>query len=227
MAKICPSCQIQNIDAARFCRHCGTLLPESQTGGQTQLNTAPVRDVFSSASTPFVSSAPPLVPRPSVYSAPDYAPIYPQPFVPIPMAPLAGFWIRFLAYFVDWIIPATLLIIGYFILAASGMDQNGPNPVGALALGVCGLAALAFVLFNIYLQGKNGATIGKNLAGLKCLDKDGLPLGFGRSLIRELVKYLIAQSCVVFLFIDNLWMLSDPEKQTLHDKIINSHVYKI
>src|SRR5581483_840682 len=215
MPKNCPNCHTQNIDGARFCRQCGTVLQETRPDFKTQVDTSPIREMIPPISTPDIS---PL---------PDYGPIFQQPYTPVPTAPLAGFWIRFLAYFLDGIIPSVLLAIGYAFLVGSGINNEGPSFEGSMAFLGCALGALIFVLFNTYLQGKNGATIGKSMAGLRCLGNDGLPLGFGKSFLRELVKHLIAQSCVIFLFIDNLWMLSDPEKQTLHDKVANSHVYKI
>ena len=86
-----------------------------------------------------------------------------------------------------------------------------------------GIAAyFAFVLYNTYLQGKSGASIGKKIVGLKVLDLNGQPLGFGKSFLRELIKVALFDLCFL-IFLTMIW---DDENQALQDKAVNSHVYE-
>jgi uncharacterized RDD family membrane protein YckC len=81
---------------------------------------------------------------------------------------------------------------------------------------------LAVWLYNCYLLGRNGATMGKRVMKVKVLDPQGQPLGFGKAFLRELVKYALGSFCFILL----LWPLWDEQKQGLQDKIFNTHVYE-
>jgi uncharacterized RDD family membrane protein YckC len=76
-------------------------------------------------------------------------------------------------------------------------------------------------LFNIYLLGRDGSTLGKRWLKVKVLDPAGQPLGFGKAFLRELVKQLLGGLC----FLLYLWPVFDKEKQGLWDKLFNTHVY--
>jgi len=140
-------------------------------------------------------------------------------------APYAGFWVRWVAFMIDRIVPVILLLPSYIYLASEADNRNGPEPIAAIIFLICLFVTFVYVMINIYLLGKNGATIGKSLMGLKCLGPDGLPLGFGKAFLRELVRELMG-ICSILSLIDHLTMLNDIEKQTWHDKIIGSHVFK-
>jgi uncharacterized RDD family membrane protein YckC len=227
MARNCPSCSTQNIDGARFCRTCGTVLqPSSPT---------PPRSVVDS--TPFQPDYPPQYQSPNQYpsanptstispisTAPNYgSPV--QPYYPVQdrvTYPLAGFGSRFGAYFIDGLIAGAIFLPGYIYFLSTGGGQGNGNPLAALIM-LLGLAGqFGFILFNTYLQGTSGATVGKKIVGLKVLDQYGQPLGFGKSFLRELVKFVLANVCFL-IFLTMIW---DTEKQCLHDKVANSHVYE-
>jgi uncharacterized RDD family membrane protein YckC len=141
-------------------------------------------------------------------------------------APYAGFWTRWVAYMIDRIVPIILIVPSYIYLASELDNRNGPEPIAAIIFLICLFVAFIYFMVNIYLLGKNGATIGKSLFGLKCLGPDGLPLGFGKAFLRELVREGIGLLCGIASLIDHLTMLSDVEKQTWHDKVVGSHVFK-
>ena len=143
---------------------------------------------------------------------------------------------RILAHIIDGFIiglgamPGVILMIIGGGLAASTADSSGriSDDTAAGAMGVMFLGyALLFVgfiavwLYNCYLLGKDGATIGKRLIKIKVLDPQGQPLGFGKAFLREIVK----QALGVFCFILLLWPLWDEQKQGLQDKIFGTHVY--
>jgi uncharacterized RDD family membrane protein YckC len=92
-------------------------------------------------------------------------------------------------------------------------DVNG----GTLALGVIIVILSTFAIYLPYyliLVGK-GATVGDKVAGIKIIDANGNPPGYSKAFIRLLVQYFISGN----FLIGYLWMLWDPEKQTLHDKL--------
>ena len=134
--------------------------------------------------------------------------------------PLAGFGSRFGAYFVDNLIGTAIFLPGY-LYAISQQGSHG-NPLAAIFLLVSIGGYFGFMLFNAYLQGTGGATLGKKAFGLKVLDQNGQPLGFGKSILREIVKLVLANICI-FLFLTMIW---DSEKQALQDKVVSSHVYE-
>jgi uncharacterized RDD family membrane protein YckC len=100
-------------------------------------------------------------------------------------------------------------IIGFVLRAILGGAGTGLNVL--LGLGYFG-----------YLEGSpSGQTIGKRAVGIRVIDfQTGGALGFGRALVRYLMRIVSAFACLL----GYLWMLWDPEKQTWHDKVANSVV---
>jgi uncharacterized RDD family membrane protein YckC len=144
---------------------------------------------------------------------------------------------RILAHIIDGFIiglgaiPGFILMFVGVALAASSADSRGQvsGDVGAGALGILFFAyALIFLgiiglwLYNCYLLGRDGATIGKRLMKIKVLDAQGLPLGFGKAFLREIVKQALGGACFILL----LWPLWDEQKQGLQDKIFGTHVFE-
>jgi uncharacterized RDD family membrane protein YckC len=103
-------------------------------------------------------------------------------------------------------------------------DAAASGLVGIVILGY----ALLFIgcigvwLYNCYLLGRDGATIGKRLMKVKVVDAQGRPLGFGKAFLREIVKQALGSACFILL----LWPLWDEQKQGLQDKIFGTHVYE-
>jgi uncharacterized RDD family membrane protein YckC len=127
-----------------------------------------------------------------------------------PSGPRAGFWIRFLASFLDGLI----LTVPYIVLAVAfgASTARGLNFL------------VAAVYFTVLLGGPDGQTLGKKACGIRVIDfATGGPLGFGRAFIRWIGSYV---SLIVF-FLGYLWMLWDREKQTWHDKMANDVVVPV
>ena len=74
-----------------------------------------------------------------------------------------------------------------------------------------------------YRQGTTGSSIGKSIMKFKVVsEKTGQPIGFGMSIVRELI-YLVATSLVgIVWLIAVLFPLWDPKRQTLADKIMTT-----
>ena len=178
----------------------------------------------------------PGFPPPGSQQPPSYQPGYPnqgqygygRPAVGGP--PPASFEQRLVATLIDGILLsilfAVVITIGTVLIISSftnvvkdandavvSADVNG----GTLALG---LIIVIFGIFSIYLPyylilvGKGG-TVGDRVAEIKIIDADGNPPGYSKAFIRLLVQYFVSG---IFL-IGYLWVLWDPDKQTLHDKL--------
>jgi uncharacterized RDD family membrane protein YckC len=95
----------------------------------------------------------------------------------------AGFWIRFVAYFIDLIV---LSIVGGVI---SFVFSGGGNAAAA-SLGISSLANLIFVwLYYAFLEsGERQGTLGKMALGLIVSNESGEALSFGQSTWRFVVR---------------------------------------
>lgn len=109
-----------------------------------------------------------------------------------------------------------------------GTVQNGLCEVptdGTIAMAVI-LGILAFVATLVYwakLEGGRGQSLGKQALGIRTVDvATGQPIGGGRAIGRYFARILSALVCYLGYF----WMLWDPQKQTWHDKLVNSVVVK-
>lgn len=127
-------------------------------------------------------------------------------------------------------LPGVILIIMGGVIGASSADSRGrvsDDAAGAfvglilLGYGLIFVGVFAVALYNIYLLGRDGASLGKRWMKIKVLDPQGQPLGFGKAFLRELVKNALGNVCFILL----LWPLWDQEKQGLWDKVFSTHVY--
>ncbi len=123
----------------------------------------------------------------------------------------AGFWIRFAAWIIDWV------IVWFGIGALSALTRFGG--VYTVSLPVVLLGPLYFVL----LTGLQGQTLGKMAAGIRVVGRDGKAPGLGYAALREIVGKFI--SGLVFL-LGFLWIGLDGKKQGWHDKIAGTHVVR-
>ena len=93
------------------------------------------------------------------------------------------------------------------------------------AVAIVALAALLFSLWNQVLrQGRTGQTLGKKVSGIRVVGRqDGQPIGSGRALGRWLFASFISGNVC---YLGYLWALWDPQKQTWHDKIVDTVVIR-
>lgn len=154
---------------------------------------------------------------------------------PPPQAVYAGMGKRLGAAIIDGIlvglggVPGWIVIIISMVGAAATADSRGnisndaaSAMMGGFLLGylLIFVGTVALWLFNIYLLGRDGATLAKRWLKIKVLDANRQPIGFGKAFLRELVKGFVG-GCFILL----LWPLWDPEKQGLYDKLFGTHVY--
>jgi uncharacterized RDD family membrane protein YckC len=142
----------------------------------------------------------------------------------------AGFWIRFLARFIDGLIQEVVYLpIGTICLRYAGLSGRGLHqpPDGAEALRIfAGFGAFVLVemLLNALYEGwfisHRGGTPGKLILGLQVIRPGGERVSFGRAVGRYfafLLSYAIVWiGCIIAGF--------DSEKRSLHDRICDTRV---
>jgi uncharacterized RDD family membrane protein YckC len=122
--------------------------------------------------------------------------------------PLAEWPQRALAFLIDYFGP---VLVAVFVQVAI-----------STALGMLlALAALAWGIYNGYLQGETGQSYGKKQAGIRLLSQaNGQPIGGGAGVGRFFVHIVDGIPC----YVGFLWPLWDPMKQTFADKIMKTVV---
>ena len=122
---------------------------------------------------------------------------------------LASWGLRVQSGLIDWFLP--------FLVA--GIVFRGNTALGALV----DLAALAWALYNAYLQGQTGQSTGKKIAGTKLVNaQTGQFIGGGAGIGRAFVHIVDGLPC----YLGYLWPLWDAQKQTFADKIMSTVVVK-
>ena len=187
------------------------------------------------ASTPKSPAAPPqppsspFVPEPPVAPPPtDIPPAAPAYFSAAPAAgaphtafsgsaaaALAGDYTLYpRATFLDRLAAVALDVVLVGIAAAIlGFDRfHGPGPF-----------FLMFFAYHLAFWGWKGTTLGGIICSVRIIRSSRTPLRF----IDAVVRGLSAIFSIVALGIGYFWMLSDPERQTWHDKIAGTFVVKL
>jgi len=100
---------------------------------------------------------------------------------------LAGPGRRAIAYFLDSLVRGLLAAVvgGAFAIASSGTSQASGFGLGALLLFLFLLEWGYFVACEMFM---NGRSPGKRALGLRVVTQDGLPVSFGSSVLRNLLR---------------------------------------
>jgi len=142
------------------------------------------------------------------YGVPGGAPAYGAPVGGPPADQLADWGTRVGSAAIDWVaIPVLGTIVSFSISYGLGS--------------LISLIGLGFAIYNGYLNGETGQSIGKRVNGTKVLgEATGQPIGGGAGILRYLCHIIDALACYIgFLF--PLW---DAKKQTFGDKIMKTVV---
>lgn len=91
----------------------------------------------------------------------------------------AGPWLRILAYSIDWLIRAALVILVIILARGSGLMQ---------AAGLIAYFLLEWFYPVFFEVCRNGQTIGKKALGLRVIHDDGTPVTFAGSMLRNLLR---------------------------------------
>ncbi len=151
---------------------------------------------------------------------------------------------RVLAWLIDWLPVVILSGIGSILLVTMqkvetvcitddsefqlgdfcATGNNGPSGLAWTLFIVLGLISLAYIVWNLGLkQGTTGSSIGKGIMKFKIVGEEtGQPIGFGKSVVRELVYMVAYGLCGIVWIVAVLFPLWDPKRQTLVDKLIKT-----
>jgi uncharacterized RDD family membrane protein YckC len=122
----------------------------------------------------------------------------------------AGFLERLLAVIID----ALVLLVPNIIVVVVLGDGIAANLV-SLAIGVA---------YTLYFWTTSGATVGKQVMGLKVVMADGGGLVSAGTGILRYIGYIISG---IPLFLGYLWAIWDPKHEAWHDKIAGTKVIKV
>ena len=136
----------------------------------------------------------------------------------------AGFWMRALAHICDGINSLVLILP---LTLITGLIVSG-GTTGAL---VSAAVSFSGMLLQAYWIGTRGGSPLRVKTGALVVDMStGAYIGLSRAFVRTFVSnvfsllILINPVLIVVPLLDILWMLRDPQKQTLHDKVVRSIV---
>lgn len=140
----------------------------------------------------------------------------------------AGFWIRFVAMFIDGIVLMVTLVIliligGVAIAAANGGGQfNQMSPGASLAIGLSVDFGMLLILagYETFMVGRFGATLGKMLCRIQVVMADGGRVSYLRALARFGGKILSNMT----MYIGYIIVGFDEQKRALHDHVCGTRV---
>jgi len=155
----------------------------------------------------------------------------------------AGFWIRFAAKVLDWLILSAVLVVPLLVLVFAFVASAGTRvhtagfldgdfaphasantaELASNALGLlfqCGFIIVQVIYSTLFL-GKYGATPGKMVCGLKVVYSDGSKISYGRAFGRSCAEILSRLICCIGYIIAGF---DNPQKRALHDHICNTRV---
>jgi len=157
-----------------------------------------------------------------------------------PSLPLAGFSVRLLALFIDNYVALPIVILIVFVVPEPLLVALAP---AARSL----LWSLLWLIFPLLYYVPSwtllGAGPGGNTLGLRIVQRDGSPIGFGKAIIRFLasivpaalislgylkhvIGFLVFVVLMLLIGLGYLWAAFDPQRQTWHDKIASTFVLR-
>lgn len=135
----------------------------------------------------------------------------------------AGWWARVGAALLDSIVVLVTVFVlafaGGAVVGLSGGDE--PDAGAGSTLFTVVFVAAAVLYAPVMLALNHGRTWGKQACGIRVVNRDYAPIGFGRALLRELPAKGILS---VIPLIDPLWPLWESEKRALHDLVVATRV---
>jgi uncharacterized RDD family membrane protein YckC len=152
----------------------------------------------------------------------------------------AGFWLRFVAYIIDYIIVYVVQsfifipVLGLLGITFASNMENVQNMSDAEAIGMVGsimaiagatallTTIIAVLYWSLMESSKYQATVGKLALGLKVTDMEGKNLDLTKSLIRNVCKIISG----MIIFIGYIMAGFTEKKQGLHDIIAGTLVVK-
>jgi uncharacterized RDD family membrane protein YckC/Tfp pilus assembly major pilin PilA len=128
-------------------------------------------------------------------------------------AAYAGFWRRFAAYAIDYVV----VLLASAVLAAAAQTAGLVGDGARLSL----LALAGYFLYCALLESSSlQATLGKRALGIKVTNRRGERIGFGRAAARFVAKLL----SVLTMLVGYLLAAVTPRRQALHDLLAGTLV---
>jgi len=139
----------------------------------------------------------------------------------------AGFWIRFVAKFIDGLIG---WVASTLIMLSAGLSMWGTPEPSAIMSGsfwtryiIAQLLGWAFAIsYATFFVGKFGATPGKMALGLKIVTPEGGSVSY----MRAFGRYFAEMISAMLLLIGYIMAAFDDEKRALHDRICGTRVIR-
>jgi uncharacterized RDD family membrane protein YckC len=132
----------------------------------------------------------------------------------------APFSLRCGALLIDYVLLVSL--VAFATLLARVFDDGRRGGGFLLTVGYFATAAAAVLNF-VVIAGLSGRTLGKWVAGLRIERRDGVPLSFGRALVRHLVGYPLT---LATLGVGFLFAAFDSQGRALHDLLADTVVVR-
>lgn len=167
---------------------------------------------------------------PQQYGGPQYAPAPPA-------GQFGGFWVRFVAYFLDSLIigiPMWILIgifAGGMVASFGGTSSEEEQVAAAAAAGATIFVIILVAFVGVWLyealmtSSERGATLGKRALGLRVVKSDGTRLSFGRATGRFFAKAFITG--LIPFGIGYMMAGFTDRKRALHDMVADTVVVKV
>ena len=133
-----------------------------------------------------------------------------------------GFWIRFLAVFIDGLIMDAIYIPLFVVVGTSAFRTaaTAPGSRSGAILAFEFLPLLVAFLYEVTMVRYFGATLGKMSAGVKVVRTDGGGISWGISIARYFMKMVSG----IILMIGYVMAGFDGEKRALHDRVCDTRV---
>ena len=136
-----------------------------------------------------------------------------------------GFWKRFIAFMIDYIITIVLIMLFAFvaglIFALQGVDVKDPQTQMRFDLIVQGSGIIIIWLYYALFEiSSTQATLGKMFLGMKVTDLNGKKLSFFGATLRFFAKILSG----ALMLIGFIMIAFSKKKQGLHDIIASALV---
>lgn len=144
-----------------------------------------------------------------------------------------GFWMRLCAYIIDHVIlTAVFLLVWEAFAKAMNLTEPvysnvKPDEVMAMLSSMIpvilwrmGIGMGLHLIYDVSLNGRFGATLGKMIISARIVRRDGSPLGFKYALLRWLACRLSDMAC----YIGYLFIAFRDDKRALHDMIVGTQV---
>ncbi len=142
----------------------------------------------------------------------------------------AGFWVRLLAYLIDFVVLtiaqfAIFAVFGVSLMATDPMDPDSAANIFATTGGIIAysIVVIGSILYFVLMESTaRQGTLGKMALGLVVTDTAGRRISFARALGRYFAKILSG----VILLIGYIMIAFTERKQGLHDLIASTYVIK-